>query len=42
MENTTNIGIVTGGFDPLHSGHIDYIKQAASKVDILYIGVNRM
>lgn len=40
MENTSNIGIVTGGFDPLHSGHIDYIKQAASKVDILYIGVN--
>lgn len=40
MTNATNIGIVTGGFDPLHSGHIDYIKEAASKVDILYIGVN--
>jgi len=40
MIYATKIGIVTGGFDPLHSGHIDYIKEAASKVDILYIGVN--
>ena len=37
---TKTIGIVTGGFDPIHSGHIDYIKEAAKKVDILYIGVN--
>lgn len=34
------IGIVTGGFDPLHSGHIDYIEEASSRCDFLYIGPN--
>jgi cytidyltransferase-like protein len=23
-----NIVLVTGGFDPIHSGHIEYIKAA--------------
>lgn len=27
-ENPDNIILVTGGFDPLHSGHLDYIKEA--------------
>ena len=27
-ENPDNIVLVTGGFDPLHSGHLDYIKEA--------------
>lgn len=34
------IGIVTGGFDPLHSGHIDYIVDASTRCDFLYIGPN--
>jgi cytidyltransferase-like protein len=34
------IVIVTGGFDPLHSGHIDYFKEAKKLGDKLYVGVN--
>tara|TARA_B100001093_G_C26857445_1_gene1028112 strand:+ start:3934 stop:4728 length:795 start_codon:yes stop_codon:yes gene_type:complete len=34
------IGIVSGGFDPLHSGHIDYIFSASNYCDKLYIGPN--
>lgn len=34
------IVIVSGGFDPLHSGHIDYLKAAASIGDYLIVGVN--
>ena len=34
------IGIVSGGFDPLHSGHIDYIVNASTRCDFLYIGPN--
>jgi cytidyltransferase-like protein len=32
--------LVTGGFDPLHSGHIEYFKAAKSLGDILVVGVN--
>jgi cytidyltransferase-like protein len=32
--------IVTGGFDPLHSGHIEYFKAAKELGDILVVGVN--
>ena len=32
--------IVTGGFDPLHSGHIEYFKAAKELGDILCVGVN--
>lgn len=32
--------IVTGGFDPLHSGHIAYFKAAKELGDILVVGVN--
>ena len=32
--------IVTGGFDPLHSGHIAYFKAAKELGTILYVGVN--
>jgi cytidyltransferase-like protein len=32
--------LVTGGFDPIHSGHIDYISQAAKLSDYLVVGVN--
>jgi cytidyltransferase-like protein len=34
------IVIVTGGFDPIHSGHIDYINAAKVLGDILVVGVN--
>jgi len=32
--------IVTGGFDPLHSGHIEYFKAARELGDILCVGIN--
>jgi len=35
-----NIVLVTGGFDPVHSGHIEYFKAAKSLGDILIVGVN--
>ncbi len=35
-----NIVLITGGFDPLHSGHIAYIKAAKALGDILVVGVN--
>jgi len=34
------IVIVTGGFDPLHSGHIAYFKDAATLGDKLVVGIN--
>lgn len=34
------IVLVTGGFDPLHSGHISYLKAAKQLGDILVVGVN--
>src|SRR5210317_148474 len=32
--------LVTGGFDPLHSGHIEYFKEAKKLGDKLVVGVN--
>lgn len=32
--------LVTGGFDPLHSGHIAYFKAAKALGDKLIVGVN--
>lgn len=32
--------IVTGGFDPLHSGHIAYLKEAKKLGDHLVVGLN--
>lgn len=32
--------LVTGGFDPLHQGHIDYINSARKLGDMLIVGVN--
>jgi len=34
------IVLVTGGFDPLHSGHIEYFKAARELGDYLVVGVN--
>ena len=35
-----NIVLVTGGFDPLHSGHIAYFESAKQLGDKLIVGVN--
>jgi len=32
--------VVTGGFDPLHSGHIKYLREAAKLGDELIVGLN--
>ena len=36
----SKVVIVTGGFDPLHSGHIAYFKEARELGDHLVVGVN--
>lgn len=40
MQGRHNIVLVTGGFDPLHSGHIEYFKSARQLGDKLIVGVN--
>ena len=32
--------VVTGGFDPIHSGHIEYLQAAKELGDFLMVGVN--
>ena len=34
------IGLVTGGFDPLHSGHIECLQDAKKLCSHLIVGVN--
>lgn len=34
------IVLVTGGFDPLHAGHIEYFSEAKRLGDKLFVGVN--
>ena len=34
------ISLVTGGFDPLHSGHISYFKRAKDLSNYLVVGLN--
>jgi cytidyltransferase-like protein len=34
------IVLITGGFDPVHSGHISYIRAAKELGDLLIVGVN--
>ena len=34
------IVLVTGGFDPIHSGHIAYLKAARTLGDMLLVGIN--
>jgi cytidyltransferase-like protein len=38
--NPEKIVLITGGFDPIHRGHIEYIKAAASLGDMLVVGLN--
>lgn len=35
-----SIALVTGGFDPIHSGHIQYLKSASHLAEYLVVGVN--
>ena len=34
------IVLATGGFDPIHSGHISYLRSAKSHGDKLVVGLN--
>jgi len=34
------IVVISGGFDPLHSGHIEYLRAARKLGDELMVGVN--
>jgi D-beta-D-heptose 7-phosphate kinase/D-beta-D-heptose 1-phosphate adenosyltransferase len=34
------VSLVTGGFDPIHSGHIAYFKRAKDLSNYLIVGVN--
>jgi cytidyltransferase-like protein len=34
------IVLVTGGFDPIHSGHVEYFKAAKKLGDLLVVGIN--
>ena len=36
----SNIVLVTGGFDPIHSGHISYLKEASKLGSKLIVGLN--
>lgn len=36
----SKVVLVTGGFDPLHSGHIEYFKAARELGDLLVVGLN--
>ena len=35
-----DIIVVSGGFDPVHSGHIDYLKSAKKSGDKLIVALN--
>ena len=34
------LSLVSGGFDPIHSGHISYFKRAKDLSDYLVVGLN--
>ena len=34
------VSLVTGGFDPIHSGHISYFKRAKDLSNYLVVGLN--
>lgn len=39
-ESIHKVILVTGGFDPLHRGHIEYFNAAKKLGDILVVGIN--
>ena len=40
QTETKKVIVVSGGFDPLHSGHIAYLNEAKSLGDTLVVGIN--
>jgi D-beta-D-heptose 7-phosphate kinase/D-beta-D-heptose 1-phosphate adenosyltransferase len=40
MNNPLKIVVATGGFDPIHSGHIEYLNKAKALGDLLVVGIN--
>ena len=40
MNGHSSCVLVTGGFDPIHGGHIDYFEDAKSLSTYLIVGVN--
>ena len=40
MSKIITISVVSGGFDPIHSGHIAYLKAAKELGDILIVALN--
>ena len=40
MKKINKIVLVTGGFDPIHSGHINLLKEASELGEKLIVGVN--
>ena len=34
------VGIISGYFNPIHTGHLDYVEGAKEKCDLLYVIVN--
>tara|TARA_B100000965_G_scaffold24911_2_gene18740 strand:+ start:18916 stop:19743 length:828 start_codon:yes stop_codon:yes gene_type:complete len=40
MKEDKTIALVTGGFDPLHEGHITYFESAKRDFDMLIVGIN--
>lgn len=40
VDPRRTVGVVSGGFDPIHPGHCSYIDQAAHLCDMLVVVVN--
>ena len=40
MTKKRILTLVTGGFDPLHCGHIAYFEQAKDLTNYLVVGLN--
>ena len=40
MSKRIKLGIISGYFNPIHSGHLDYIEGAKEICDFLYVIVN--
>jgi D-beta-D-heptose 7-phosphate kinase/D-beta-D-heptose 1-phosphate adenosyltransferase len=34
------VGFTSGVFDILHPGHVEYLEDSRSRVDVLFVGLN--